>query len=153
MARPKKKLLDTVKFDRDAQAIAETVVSSDWIKSGQPKEDSFGDTEHLDKKSSYHSVKNKHRLDPLTQMLGEVNYYEKMRFHFLVYDMGGVKYPLEVARYYQNKKVAFDFDLKDKDLEFVQLKKQILQENQIMYFHVKDSTELHEAIHNVLRVC
>ena len=64
-----------------------------------------------DKKSKKKSV------DPLTDYLGEKGYMQNARFPFLAFNYCGVRYALEVDRYYDNLKIAFDFEKRGMQLE------------------------------------
>lgn len=79
------------------------------------------------------------RLDPLTENLGCTSYYHKMRWHWLSENICGVRYPLEVSRYYHDIKLAIDIgaDAKVK----TDIKKHLMQENGIEYVCLESAND------------
>ncbi|MBL0233236.1 MAG: hypothetical protein IPQ08_06185 [Chitinophagaceae bacterium] len=146
MARPKKNKIPTA-----------TTVASEWTEAPRIKhaveraivENSFeADSEAQDKK-----VKSRRKpIDPLTDSLGEKGYYANARFEYLKYDFGGIRYPLEVSRFYEQRAVAFDFNLNSEEEKFVDLKKILFSQNKVKYFYCKDIVDLEKALQEIEKV-
>lgn len=82
----------------------------------------------------------KRRMDPLTESLGATCYYHKMRFAWLCEMIGGINYPMEVTRYYQEIKVAIDIG--PEDPKKIELKKQLFEMHEIKYIVLETANDM-----------
>jgi len=73
----------------------------------------------------------KQKMDSMTEMLGCTSYFAKMRWPWLKQEVYGVKYPLEVDRFYQERNLAIDF--KEANPDNLETKKTLCKENGIEY--------------------
>lgn len=88
-------------------------------------------------------------LDPLTQAIGEDGYFLNMRFEWLHIIFEGIRYPLEVTRYYKNKRIAIDVCSSDKDPENSKTKEKLCKENDIRYFILKDMADVDKILKSI----
>ena len=93
-------------------------------------------------------TRRKNRLDPLTEKLGCTGYYHAMRWEWFKYEYGGVKYALEVSRFYQERNIAIDIQPKDK--EYVELKRILLQKHDIKYMVVDSFDDVMKSLQEVM---
>lgn len=89
-------------------------------------------------------VRRKNELDPLTKYLGCTSYYAAMRWEWFKYEYGGVKYSLEVSRYYQEKNLAIDIAPKDRSM--IDLKISLLKRHNIAYVVLDSVTDLQSVV-------
>lgn len=82
----------------------------------------------------------RNRLDQLTESLGCTSFYHKMRWPWLVYPYGGMKHPLDVFRFYQEKSLAIDVGTVPTDIR--DLKKSLCAEHNIQYVVINDSYDV-----------
>lgn len=102
----------------------------------------FENPEKSDKRSN-----RKPTLDPLTNSLNCSRYYHKMIWPaWFNREVNGLKYKLVVDRYYEEKKLAIDFKLKTKEQAHIPLKKKLLEDHGILYFHLTDMDSVNEML-------
>lgn len=83
------------------------------------------------------------QLDSLTLSLGCTSYYIKMRWAWFTHCPYGVTLPLEVSRFYQEKKLALDIGVNQTDI-MVAEKKKLLESNGVKYYVIKDVKDLEQ---------
>ena len=89
-------------------------------------------------------TRKKNKLDPLTEYLGCQGYYASMRWEWFKYEYGGVKYALEVSRYYQEKSLAMDIAPVDRSM--IELKISLLKRHNINYVVLDSVTDLKNVL-------
>jgi len=93
-------------------------------------------------------TRRKNRLDPLTEKLKCSGYFHAMRWEWFKYEYGGVRYALEVSRFYQERNIAIDIQPKDK--EHVELKRVLLQKHNIKYMVVDSFDDVMKSLQEVM---
>ena len=88
-------------------------------------------------------------LDPLSQALKCSHYYRNMRWDWFRFDFGGIKHPMEVARFYPQIKLAIDFDF-HKDKQVQEHKQELFKEQKIKYYVLKDMSNMTKMVEEVL---
>ncbi len=101
------------------------------------------DTESQDK-----PTRKKNVLDPLTEYLGCTAYYAAMRWDWFKYEYGGVKYALEVSRFYHEKNLAIDIAPKDRSM--IELKISLLKRHNIAYVVLDSVTDLQSIVSEIV---
>lgn len=82
----------------------------------------------------------KSRMDALTERLGCTSYFHKMRWPWFKFEYGGVMYPLEIDRYYQEIKLAIDIGKVNESMK--KYKEEVLKENNIKYIIIESATDM-----------
>jgi hypothetical protein len=98
---------------------------------------------HIASRSDYEDESDtfrKKKMDALTEHLGCSSYFHKMRWPWFIFEFGGLNYPMEVDRYYHEKKLAIDFGLTDK--RQIEQKREMLDLNGISYVVIESATDL-----------
>lgn len=79
-------------------------------------------------------------IDPLTKNLGCTHFYQSMRFSWMVHEIFGLKYPMEVSRYYPEIKTAIDIG--QVLIDEVDMKKKLCAENGVKYLNIESSNDM-----------
>ncbi len=103
---------------------------------------------NMDTESQDMPTRKKNKLDPLTEKLGCTGYFHAMRWEWFKYEYGGIRYALEVSRFYQEKNIAIDIQPKDK--EHVELKRILLQKHNIKYLVVDSFDDVMRSLQEVM---
>lgn len=85
----------------------------------------------------------KQRLDILTNHLGCTSYYMNMRWTWFGHNPFGKWLPLEVSRYYHEKKLAIDIGTNFSPT-IIEIKKKLLESQGIQYYVITSATDLQQ---------
>jgi hypothetical protein len=79
-------------------------------------------------------------VDPLTKHLGCTYFYQSMRFKWMVHEILGLKYPMEVSRYYPELKVAIDIG--QVLVDEIAIKQELCEQNGVRYINIESAGDM-----------
>lgn len=94
-------------------------------------------------------VPRKKTLDPLSENLGQTMYIFKARFQWLKREWFGVKYSLDVERYYEGLNLCVDIKHGDEELPYTELKKELCEQNGKRYFYLRSGEDVENMLNSL----
>jgi hypothetical protein len=89
-------------------------------------------------------------LDPLSDQLGQKAYQFKKRFGWLKREVLGVKYALDIERFYEPLNLCIDIKHGDHgDVQFTELKKELCEANGLKYFYLKTGDDVEAMLKEI----